>query len=388
MLIHELSKQLVERGHEVSVFTTDALNRNRRKVTEVNGIKVYEFKSVTNHVAAAFHINIYLSPSMVHALRRSLQNFDIIHLHEYRTFQNLIVGYYAIKMGIPYIVQAHGSIPTSTGKPIIGSLYDLLWGRKLLAHAVKVIAVTPQEAEQYRKIGINSEKIEIVPNAIDLTSFNELPEKGRFRKRYGLSDKKLILFLARIHKIKGLDLLAEAFFELSKEVDNVELVIAGPDYGYLKEIKKKIEKLKIRDKVLFVGALHGERKLEAYVDSDIYVLPSIYETFPVTVLEACACGTPVIVTDRCGIANIIDGQAGYAVPFDKDRLKGAFTSMLSDERMRQKFGEQGKLLVHERFTWSKVASQMESIYLSCLQDAKSARDLKDGYGYEHSRSVQ
>jgi len=365
----------------VSIYTTDAfagqrISRHARSkigddVVYMDGIKIYEFKSL-KIIASTFHAHLYISPAMISIVRKNICMFDVIHLHEYRTFQNIIVGYYARKKGIPYVIQAHGSLPLLMANQRQKMLFDMLWGRRLLEGATKIVASTLVEAQQYQSMGIKKEKIVVVPNAIDLSDFQEPPLKGSFRAKHNLQPKdKIILFLARIHKIKGLDLLAEAFAELLHEKDDVILVIAGPDFGYLDCMKRIVHKLGIEDKVLFTGPLYGSDKLEAFADADVYVLPSIYETFPVSVLEACACGTPVIVTDRCGIANMIDGQVGYAVPFDKDRLKAAFVMMLNDEKKRAKFGEQGRLLVHERFTWSKVANQMENIYSSCLQSTKS-----------------
>jgi glycosyltransferase involved in cell wall biosynthesis len=84
------------------------------------------------------------------------------------------------------------------------------------------------------------------------------------------------------------------------------------------------------------------------------------------VLEACACGIPVIVTDRCGIANIVDGQLGFVVPYDKDELANKILHMLADNKLRREFGEKGKLLVREKFNWDKIAQQVENIYSSCM----------------------
>jgi glycosyltransferase involved in cell wall biosynthesis len=194
-----------------------------------------------------------------------------------------------------------------------------------------------------------------------------LPQKGEFRRKYGLDDnERVILYLGRIHKIKGLDLLARAFADLSKSLNDIKLVIVGPDGGYLPSLKKLVGELKIRNKVLFTGALYGQDKLEAYTDADIYVLPSFYETFPNTVLEACACGTPVVLTDRCGIADVINGRAGLVVSYDAGQLQQALLHILGDDELRRKFGEKGKLLVREKFNWEKIAEQVESVYLSCL----------------------
>jgi len=219
------------------------------------------------------------------------------------------------------------------------------------------------EAEQYKSMGVSENKIEIVPNGIDPSEFESLPQRGDFRRKWGINDnQKIILYLARIYKIKGPDLLARSFAELSKEIDNVKLVIAGPDDGYLTSLKKLVADLEISDKVLFTGPLYGEEKLRAYVDADVYVLPSVYETFPVAVLEACACGVPVIVTDRCGIADIVNNKVGYMVEYNKDQLKSAMIKVLNDEGLRRRFGEEGKRLVRDQFSWDVVVAKVENIY--------------------------
>jgi glycosyltransferase involved in cell wall biosynthesis len=219
------------------------------------------------------------------------------------------------------------------------------------------------EAEQYSDRGIDKHKIEVVPNGIDLSEFENLPNRGEFKRKYGLeSDQRIIFYLGRIHKIKGLDLLVKAFADLPQPLDDVKLVIVGPNDGYLPSLKKLVAHLEISKKVFFTGPLYGQEKLSAFVDADVYVLPSAYEIFGIAVLEALACGTPVIVTDRCGIADVIDNQVGLVVPYDKEQLSNAILRLLGDDKMQQQFGERGKLLVRERFNWEKIAEQMENVY--------------------------
>jgi glycosyltransferase involved in cell wall biosynthesis len=106
-------------------------------------------------------------------------------------------------------------------------------------------------------------------------------------------------------------------------------------------------------KVLFTGPLYEREKLRAYIDADVCVLPSSYDIFGITVLEAMACGVPVIVSEHCGIAEVIDGQAGLVVPHGEERLQNALLRMLRDDQMRQRFGANGKALVRDRFDWVK-----------------------------------
>ena len=364
-----LAKNLVERRHEVTVYTTDINDRYSRirdikGVKNIDGIQVHYFKNISNWLASS---RLYLPIGMISVIKRELNKFDIIHLNEFRSFQSIIVHRYAKRYGIPYVVQAHGSLPRIMTKQKLKQIYDILWGYRLLRDASKVIALTQIEAEQYKSMGVSPDKIEIVPNGIDLAEFGNLPQRGEFRKKWRINkNQKIVLFLSRIHKIKGPDLLAKAFAELSKEIEDAKLVIAGPDDGYLPMLKKLIKELKIEEKVLFTGPLYGKEKLEAYVDADVYVLPSIYETFPIAVLEACACGTPVVVTDRCGIANVIDGEAGLVVPYDKEQLQQALLHMLDDDKIRLRFGEKGKLLMCEKFDWGKIAEQVEDLYMNCL----------------------
>ncbi|MCK4348853.1 MAG: glycosyltransferase, partial [Thermoplasmatales archaeon] len=266
------------------------------------------------------------------------------------------------KYNIPYIIQAHGSVLPIFQKQRLKNFFDLMFGYRIIRHAAKTIALTKTEAEQYRKMGVDENKIKIVSNGIDLSEYDNLPTSGEFRGKYGIrDDEKIILYLGRIHQIKGVDLLVEAFADLVNQMGAVKLVIVGPDDGFLPTLKAQIEDLKIGDKILLTGPLFERDKLEAYVDTDVYVLPSVYETFPVTVLEACACGTPVIVTDRCGIADIVD-KVGYVVEYDKDQLKDAIFKVLSDEGLRRRFGKEGWKLIGEEFGWSTIINKIEKIY--------------------------
>lgn len=365
---YHLSRELARRGHEVTVYTSDSLDkyhRQKSRISEVDGIKVYYFKTPSNRLAWN---RLVFTPGMRLQLSKEIKNFDIIHLHGFRNFQNIPTHHYAKKYNVPYVLQAHGSLPRIIQKQRLKKLYDWVWGNKILKDASKVIALTNTEAEQYKKMGVDENKIEIVPNGINLSEYENLPDRGVFRRKYGIkSNEKIVLYLARIHKIKGVDLLVEAFSDLASKMEDVKLVIAGPDDGFLSTIKAQIEDLKIGDKILFTGPLYGMNKLEVYVDADVYVLPSVYETFPVTVLEACACGTPVIVTDRCGISETIEGKAGYVVEYDKDQLQNTIFNVLNDEGLRMRFGEEAKKLVKRQFLWNGIITTIESVYRKCTQ---------------------
>ena len=360
---YRLSKEMVKRGHGVTVYTTDTLDANSRiekKEETIDGIKVKRFKNLSNILA--YKHNIFLSPGMLPTTSKELNGFDIIHMHEYRTIQNVIVHHYAKKYGIPYVLQAHGSIPRIMVKQRLKRMYDTTWGYKVLKDAAKVIALTETEAASYRSMGVREDKVKIVPNGIDSSEFENLPERGEFRRKYGLdSNQKVILYLGRIHKTKGLDLLVKAFAGLAKEMDSARLVIVGPDEDYSPDLTKLIRDMEISDKVLFTGPIYEENRLGAYVDADIFVTPS-FLGFPVTFVEACACGTPIITTEKSDRLDWIHNQAGYVVAYDENKLKEALVKILTSTDLAQQFGENGKRLVRERFTWSRIAEELEHIY--------------------------
>ncbi|MFC1951684.1 glycosyltransferase [Chloroflexota bacterium] len=358
---YHLSKELSKRGHEVTIYASD-YKLNRGYMKSMPKVRTRTFKAWLN--LARF----YVTPAMIKGVGEEICHFNVIHMHAYRSFQNVVIHYYAKKLGIPYILQAHGSLETFSENTKLRWFFDKIRGHRILKDASKVIAVTQIEAEQYKNMGVSEDKIEIVPNGIYLSAFENLPERGEFRRKWGINDsQKIILYLARIHKIKGPDLLAKAFAGLSKEIDNAKLVITGPDDGYLSSLKKLIADLEISDKVLFTGPLYGREKLKAYVDADVYVLPSAYETFPITVLEACACGIPVVVTDRCGIADVIKDQAGLIVPCEIEQLQHTLRLILDDDKMRERFSKKGKLLVREKYDWEKITERVERVYSTVIE---------------------
>jgi len=367
---YEVCTELARRGHKVTVYTTDSIgaqgrvNQNKT-ASSLSTLNIHYFKNLNNWLAFQHHL--FITPGMLLEEKKRIRDFDIIHMVEYRTYQNVITYRYAQKYRIPYILQGHGSIPRRMNKQGLKNIFDAIWGYKLLRNACKVIALTPTEVEQCKPMGILDNKIEIVPNGVNLDEFNDLPIKGEFKNKHSLNTSdRMILYLGRIHAIKGIDMLIRAFAKLLEQNDGITLVIVGPDDGYLFTLKQLIDDLKIEKKIILAGPLYGKEKLEAYVDAEICILPSQSEGFPIGVLESCACGTPVIITEGCGITNVIDRNAGLVVPYDEDKMADAIALLLSDQQMRTRMGERGKLLIRERFNWKTIVDQLEDIYKGCL----------------------
>ncbi|RLE41357.1 glycosyl transferase, partial [Candidatus Woesearchaeota archaeon] len=333
---YHISKTLAKRGHKVAVYTTNILSREKLFYLKENSVKI---SNVRVHY---FHntifkpsLHFYYSPGIVNTVRREIKNYDIVHIHEYRSYISPVVGYYAKKFNIPFIIQAHGSLPR-IGRKAIKHIYDIFLGQRLLKEATKVIALNKFEALQYAKFGVPKDRISIIPNGIDLTEYNNLPPKGSFRKTFSIPEnKRLILYLGRIHWIKGIDLLVKACYLMKKHgYHNFVLVIAGPDDGYLHTIQQMVNQLGLRRSVIFTGPLYGKMKQAAYRDADVYVLPSRYDTFPMTILEAYACGVPVIASDIGGLKEtVVNGRTGYLFsPYNVMDLANKILDLIINER--------------------------------------------------------
>ena len=368
---YELSKRLVERGHEVSVYTTDTKDRDSRLmkvdgIKDVDGIKVYYFRNINK--PALKNYPLFITPSMIPTAKKQIQNFDVVHLHEYRSFQNIVVHHYAKKYGVPYVLQAHGSVLPFFQKQRLKRVFDMLFGYKILKNASKVIAISKAEVEQYKQADINEDKIVTVPNGIDIEAFKDLPTYGKFREKYDIKEDYMILFLGRIHKRKGISFLIKSFSELTREMSDVVLVIIGSDDGYKVEAEKLITTLNLNNRIKIIGYVDEKDKLSAYVDADVLVYPAIFEIFGLVPFEAIMCGTPVIVTDDCGCGELVEESgAGYLVEYgDIEGLKEKMKRVIENPEEGKERVETGKQYINENLAWDKVVEMCEEVYRGWL----------------------
>jgi len=358
---YELSKNLQKRGHEVTVLTTD-FQLNNDFIDSLEGVEVIPFHCQLNIGG------LLVSPSINKYLNENIAKFDIIHMHNFRTYQNIIVYKYAKKYNIPCILQAHGSVSRIVEKKSLKYIYDVSCGNRLLKSVSNVIAVSNVEVNQYLQMNVPLEKVVIIPNGIDIGSFSNLPKKGSFRAKYHINQKHMILYLGRLHERKGIDFLIRSFAELLTEMDNVILVLAGPDDGHLNKAKSIVEELSLNDKVKFTGFISSAEKLEAYMDADVLVYPSVLEIFGLVPFESITCGTPVIVTDDCGCGEFIKkANCGYLVTYgDIIDLKYKIRQILENPDIGSKFVENGNKYITNNLTWPLICKKIETLYEDCI----------------------
>ena len=382
-VVRSISKELAKR-HEVTVYTTTALDSKHDcepKEKEVDGYRVIYFSRTLKPLC---HSDLFgqlnLSLSMAKAVKENLKQFDIVHVHSWQQFPDLMVHYYSTKYSVPYVLQVHGSLARIGSKRTLKWFYDVLFGFRLLRDASKVVALSRVEANQYRCMGVSEEKIAIIPNGIDLSEYANLPPKGAFKRKFSIpEEKKIILYLGRIHKTKGIDFLIKAYAHLinDRHYKDALLVIAGPDDGFLNEAKALANVLGVHNSIFFTGFISSEDKLKALVDADVFVTPAFYG-FPITFLEACATGTPIVTTSLGDTLGWIDGKAGYVSrPTSRD-LAEAMYIIISDEKLRRRFSRDCIEIMKSEFSVEKVVERLENVYeevvegRTCSVDSSSA----------------
>ena len=358
------------RDNSVKVISSDACKERlkfeeSRYDVDIDGIKVDYFKNISNRFKLATMLDTPLGA--IFRIKNQIRDFDVVHVHEHRQTLSIIACYFARRYGIPYVVQAHGSVLPFFQKEGLKNIFDKVFGFKILHGASKVFALTEVEKEQYLKMGVEEDRIVIVPLGINIEEYSDLPEEGIFREKFNISkDDKLIIFIGRVHEIKGLDLLIDAFKELADSEDDVKLAIVGPDDGYMDALNLRIAECDLSDKVIVTGPLYKREKQEALVDCDLFVMPSKYESFTTSGLEAMACGKPLVLTKNNHIHDWVDGSVGLACDDDKMSLKDAMAEVLFDEELSKKFGMNGRRLIQEKYNWDMINEQILNIYESII----------------------
>jgi len=371
--VRSISRELAKRGHEVTVYSTSAYNWTQdlnRKEEMMDGYRVVYFSRVK---FSSFY-QFFISTEMCKGIRDSVKDFDIVHTHTCRAFPEIPLHHYAQKYGVPYIHQAHGSL-SRVGKKYLKYLYDALFGYSVLKNASKVIGLTKVEAEQYMAMGVRKDKIEIIPNGIELSEYEKLPAVGNFKRKYGIcDDKKVILYLGRIHRSKGIGFLikAYAFLRDNTGLKNNMLVIVGPDDGYLKEAKSLARSLGVAENVLFTGLLLGREKISAFVDASLcaYLRPN--EPFGRVSLEAAASRTPMVVAEEAAMSHLIkEGGLGFTVKYgDVVKLTEIMKKILQNQELARKMGECGRNFVFENFSWTIIVDKLEGLYRRVVADIR------------------
>lgn len=360
---YDISRVLVEKGINVTLICSNKCKMNynisTRKFTHVDGIKVYYLENVLRGFGI---VNPPLLLRLPLILLKQRKSIDIIHIHEHRTFSAVIVYLYARISRIPYVIQVHGDLNPPSKNKRLSIYYDKYFGKRILVNASTVIALNDTESRSLLANGIGEERIAIVPNGIQLGVSDYPAIKGNFKKRLGISESdRVVLYLGRISESKGLDLLIDSFDAVRKVMDNTWLLFVGPDVGFQSVLQKKIRQMKLEKRVIFTGYVTDREKIDVLADSDVMVTPK-YTGFPISFLESCSNGVPLITTSEGDKLEWINNRVGLVSRFEKDSLAQAILSILQNEGIRSSFKNNCKSIMENEFNLSVIVDNIIEIY--------------------------
>lgn len=358
-VVTQLCNALKEQGVEVAIATT-----KMEPSAEGGAIPVYSFdRQFSSFLPSEFAF----SWGLKNWLKGHIAEFDLVHIHYLFTYPSTIAAYYARKHRIPYILRPTGMLnPFCLQQNLFKKIpYFLLFEKRNLRNAAAIHFVSEGEISAARNLNL-SEKYILVPHGLGLEKFKGMQLlKGQFRKHYPkAAGKKIILLLARIDPIKGLDLLIPALKQLSKKRNDFIFVLAGPEMkNYGKWVRRALTSAGLMDLTILTGLVKDTLKLALLADSDVFILPSYHENFGMAVVEAMASGLPVIISNKVNIHGLIEGfKAGIVTELDSQEIASAIDKLLSDECLRQEMSDNGRKLVEDKFDLQRTAKEMLEWY--------------------------
>jgi len=363
--VYHLTRELARVGVEVKVVTlkNGSTSLAKRAMVETHFGRVKVLRLPAFYINAFSPIAYPLVPDLLPSLLR--EDPDIIHAHGF-PFVTSDAALVATKIKrIPMILTLHGF--PSGFKRLVQRTYFSLVGKQTLKKAQRIISVSRAVADHFRNVGALNERITVIPNGVDLEEYSHLPRRDVFRKRLQIEeDRKILLAIGRLEKIKGFQYLIEALPNILEKVP-VDLIVGGPEFNYGAQLRKLAKERKVEDHVVFYGPMDQNEKLEAMAAADAIVIPSVYEGFGIVLLEAMAAGKAVVATTTGVAGEIIrDGKNGLLTPpADARALAEKLCSLLTDSRLSSLISRESRKAV-EAFGWKRIAAETIEVYEKCL----------------------
>lgn len=353
--IYYLAKELIKKGHEVEVFTSNSsrVGKINKKGDVIDGIKIKRF-----NMWFKFSFSGMFFPGLYKAIKNS--DADIFHTHGYRHTHSYVYPF----TKKPCFMTPHWPIYTGLRpfwQDFVANLFDKLFGRRMFSNFERICVISGLEIPWVESFGVNKKKITLIPNGIPDKYFKKA--KGSiFRKKYKIKSKEtMVLCLGRLHKSKGFDQVVN----VAHKFKNVKFVIAGKDGGFKKEIKKLIQKNNLKN-IILVGEVSEKEKMQAFAAADIFVHPSHYEGFGIVVLEAFAQNTAILTSNKGGLPWVVSDAGLIFKDGDLQDLKEKLGKLISDKKLRGKLAKKGLKRV-QNFKWKKIAFKLEKAYRAVLQ---------------------
>lgn len=386
ILVVEISRWFKSKGHEVEIWSSDLLNFTGQKDSQLKrtteGIEVKKFRSLRFPrifllIFSAMYPAIY--PKMLFTLLKLRGGPDIVvHSHSFPSFHSYLALLFHKKFG-KVAITLHGDINDLKG------IYSTLGGKlafKVLRYFVNrkdnvyLTADTKGEMEFYTSnLKFKENKVFVVPTGVNLEEFDAIKteEVYEIKSQYNLEKTFNVLYAGRLAKLKGVEVLIKATSKLRNT--NTRLIINGPDFGALTDMKKLSQELGLGNRVIFIDALERRKFCTVIKSCDVLVLPS-FRGAGIVLAEAMACSKPVIASKTPGTLEIVaDGRNGFLFDIGSvEQLSEKIKLLYTDRNLCKKLGAQGRAIVQQNYTWENVANTYLELWV--LKDERYGKDMK------------
>ncbi len=344
---------LAERGHDVSVYA--GAPRKLAETAVVDGFTLRTFPAY--RVAPTGGFAMLAAPAMLRALRQNVEDFDVAHVHLARDLVTLPALHTIRTTQIPYVAQTHGMIDQS--EHLLSRPLDAFLTRPLLRHATSVLTLTDRERIDIQTVEPRAHT-RMISNGVKVPDVQELSAMTDREKR--------VLFLARLAPRKRPLAFVEMAKLLETELPDYEFVIAGPDEGEGSKVREAISASGMASRLRWIGSVEPGETQRLLSSAQVYVLPSLNEVFPMSILEAFRAGTPVVTTDSLGLADRCT-EFGAAVVTDASprQLAEAVMAIVRDHTTASDLRLGGLALLNEQLDIDTVAEELESAYKNSLK---------------------
>lgn len=363
-IIYDHTLEVLKQGHRVDILSPISPDDVPYPVPEGATLILCKRTPFLSKIYREFSVELY------QYLKKNIHLYDVIHIHGIWHFGSLAP--FLIKSKAVTVITIHGLLDQWAvnhhrwKKDLVTFLYQ----KKLLGNADLIqINNTDEEQDVLRYLGYRPKNLVIIPNGMQMSDYQQLPDHGTFRKHFELDPtKKIVLFMARLNIKKGLDILLPAFKNYIQKQNDSLLILAGPDDGFQKEVESFIEQHQLEAKIKLVGMLTADIKKAALADADLFVLPSYSEGFSIAVLEAMTSKVPALVSDRVGFGDYIKRyDAACLTDLTTESVCENLERTLQNAPYRNQLAENAYQMVRENFDISIVANRLLDEYKKILK---------------------
>jgi glycosyltransferase involved in cell wall biosynthesis len=346
----------------------------------VDNVEVWYFRQTTPFAFLFSRVGYFTksmgylyTPALSKVVKRVIPSFDVVHVHLPFVYPCHRTAWSAIRARKPVFYHQRGVFDSERLKfrSVKKTASILALDRPIMRRAAMLFALTESERGSYRALGVPT-PCRVIPNGIDTQQYRQVPNSEACA-RWGIRDDDLVvLYLSRLHPIKGADVLLEAFLRIGSKFPALKLIMAGPDeWGLEREFRHRGAAAGLADRLVLPGLVTGEEKLDLLARADLFCLPSVGEGFSMAVLEALASATPVMLSPGCNFPEVAARGAGWVVPRDAESLSRVMTEVLREPGRLRMAGLAGLQLVKEAYTWGRVLDQTERAYYDVLEERRA-----------------